>query len=139
MYIANSCLESFKLKQKEVHNKLLCEIEQNQKDILNTKLILTSLEEEKVLLIRQIETFKAKHGMIKDAYEELLIEQFETMRLSFIKKIEEMNSDITITKSTLKKTILYLEEELKQEKQIKEVFLKQLTDYQKIIQDNKLN
>jgi len=77
--------------------------------------------------------------MIKDAYEELLIEQFETMRLSFIKKIEEINIDVTQTKSTLRKTILYLEEELKQEKQVKEVFLKQLSDYQKIVQDNKLN
>lgn len=70
---------------------------------------------------------------MKDAYEELLIEQFETMRNSFIKKIENINIELVTIKSNYKKSIIYIEEELKQEKQIKELFLKQFSELQKLI------
>ena len=61
----------------------------------------------------------------------MLIEQFDTMRNAFISKIENMNLEINNIKINSRKTIFYIEEELNQEKHIKELFLNQISDLQK--------
>ncbi len=130
---ANSTLDTFKNRAQGNIDKLLEELSQTSKELSEYKIKISSLEEEKVLLNQQIAIIKNRHGLIKDAYEELLIEQFETMRNSFIKKLENVNSELVTIRSNYKKSSLYIEEELKQEKQIKELFLKQFSELQKLI------
>lgn len=45
-----------------------------------------------------------------------------------------MNAELNNTKLSYRKQIQYYEEELKQEKYIKELFLRQLTEFQKMFQ-----
>ena len=126
-------MDTFKQRSKDNLEKLLEELSQSSKELSEHKIRLSSYEEEKILLTQQIATIKSRHGLVKDAYEELLIEQFETMRNSFIKKIENINMELVAIKYNYKKSIIYIEEELKQEKQIKELFLNQFSQLQKLI------
>lgn len=98
-------------------------------EIISNKLKVC--EEEKILLEEQVKTIKLKHGIAKDNYEDLLIEQFEVMRSSFLKKLEEVTLELNNNKTNHRKSIFYLEEELKQEKQIKDLFVRQISNLQK--------
>jgi hypothetical protein len=56
------------------------------------------------------------------------------MRNSFLSKIDLINAELSNTKLSYRKQIQYYEEELKQEKYIKELFLRQVTEFQKMFQ-----
>ena len=66
-----------------------------------------------------------------ESYEQLLQEQFDEMKKSFMKKIEQQNNTITDMKIDARKKIYSLEDELKQVTYIKDVFLKQITELKK--------
>lgn len=53
------------------------------------------------------------------------------MKNKFIEKIDELNKEISSQKSEFRKKIYYLEEELTQTKEVKDLFLKQITELQK--------
>ena len=121
------------MESKSSIEKIFEELAQAQKEISYIKLKSTSNDEEKILLEQQVRRLQSSNGY-KDAYEELLIEQFETMRNSFLTKIELINSELNVLKSNSRKQLFYMEEELKQEKYVKELFLRQVNDLQKLVE-----
>ncbi len=58
------------------------------------------------------------------------------MKSAFIKKIEELNEEINKIKIESRKKIYFIEEELTQTKNVKDLFLKQIIDLQKRINKN---
>jgi len=62
-------------------------------------------------------------------------EQFENMRKSFIKKIEELNEEIHRIKIESRRKINTLQEDLTQITYVKDVFLRQITELQKRIKE----
>ena len=65
------------------------------------------------------------------------MEQFDKMRGFFLNKIDILNSEVHDIKISTRKQIHYIEDELKQEKHVKELFLRQINELQRLI-DNKL-
>lgn len=63
-------------------------------------------------------------------------EQFDLMKNSFIDKIKEIEEEFNEYKITNRKKLYNTTEELKQATFLKEIFLRQLTDYQKIYNIN---
>ena len=59
-------------------------------------------------------------------------EQFSTMKNSFLKKITDMNEEFNQYKSQSRRKIYNLEEDFNQASYLKDIFLKQITEYQKI-------
>lgn len=60
-------------------------------------------------------------------------EQFDVMKNSFLKTVEDLNSDINNKKIEFRRKVYDLEEELSQTKHVKDVFLKQITELQRKI------
>ena len=54
------------------------------------------------------------------------------MKNSFVQKIDQLNEQLISEKSNYRKKVYYLEEELEKTKNIKDLFLRQLTELQKI-------
>jgi hypothetical protein len=67
-----------------------------------------------------------------ESYEVLLKEQFDTMKASFVKKIDQLNDEICTQRTGFRKKISYLEEELNQTKHVKDLLVKQVTEFQKL-------
>jgi hypothetical protein len=53
------------------------------------------------------------------------------MKSAFIKKLEDLNEEINKIKIDSRKKLYYMEEELSQTKNVKDLFLKQIIDLQK--------
>jgi hypothetical protein len=87
-------------------------------------------------LKRKIE-FLNKNALKKEpdfeSYEQLLQEQFDIMKTAFVTKVEDLNSELNTQKIDSRKKIYELEEDLTQTKQVKDLFLKQITELQKKI------
>ena len=65
-----------------------------------------------------------------DSYEEVLKEQFETMRNAFQKKIEDLNEELNDVKRDSRIKVYQLELELKENIKLKNNFLKQIISLQ---------
>lgn len=63
-------------------------------------------------------------------------EQFDNMKKSFLEKIKDMEEDASGYKVQARRKIYTLEEDLKQATYLKDIFLRQITDYQKIYNIN---
>lgn len=63
-------------------------------------------------------------------------EQFESMKSSFLKKISDMDEEFSQYKLQSRRKVYSLEEEFKQAQYLKDIFLRQLTEYQKIYHIN---
>ena len=59
-------------------------------------------------------------------------EQFDSMKSSFLKKVTELSEELIQMKSQYRRQIYGLEEDHKQATYLKDIFLKQITEYQKI-------
>ena len=59
-------------------------------------------------------------------------EQFENMKNSFLVKIKNLEEEGITFKTNSRRKIYNLEEELKQAVYLKDIFLRQITEYQKI-------
>ncbi len=66
-----------------------------------------------------------------ESYEELMQEQFDTMKKSFIKKIEIQNDEVNNLKLDSRRKVNNLQDELNQVTHTKHLFLKQITELQK--------
>lgn len=55
------------------------------------------------------------------------------MRTAFLNKIDILNADLNETKNTYKKQVFYLNDELKNEKYIKELFVRQISELQRLV------
>lgn len=70
---------------------------------------------------------------LNESYENLMQEQFIIMKESFTKEIEKLNKGIVKKELEFKKKIIELEEELNETKRVKELFMKQIFEFQKMI------
>ena len=65
-----------------------------------------------------------------DSYEEVLKEQFETMKNSFLRKIETLDEELNNVKQESRLKLYQMEEEMKESNYLKNVFLKQVISLQ---------
>ena len=59
-------------------------------------------------------------------------DQFNGMKSTFLKKITDLTEDISKLKSDSRRKIMSIEEDFKKATYLKDVFLRQITEYQKI-------
>ena len=95
-----------------------------------------NLESKYNMIVLERETLKKNIIYLKgkrydpDSYEEVLKEQFETMRNAFQKKIEDLNEELNDVKRDSRIKVYQLELELKENIKLKNNFLKQIISLQ---------
>ena len=87
------------------------------------------INEERKSLKKNIDKLK-KTEYDPDSYEEVLREQFETMKNSFLKKIEGLDEELNNVKQESRLKLYQMEEEMKETNYLKNVFLNQLITLQ---------
>ena len=87
------------------------------------------INEERKSLKKNIDKLK-KTEYDPDSYEEVLREQFETMKNSFLKKIEGLDEELNNVKQESRLKLYQMEEEMKESNYLKNVFLNQLITLQ---------
>ena len=87
------------------------------------------INEERKTLKKEIDKVK-KGGFDQDSYEAVLRDQFETMKRSFIEKLDSLNEELNNVKQESRVKIYQTEEEMKECNHLKNVFLNQLVTLQ---------
>ena len=87
------------------------------------------INEERKSLKKNIDKFK-KGDYDPDSYEEVLREQFETMKNAFLKKIEVLDEELNNVKQESRLKLYQMEEEMKESNYLKNVFLNQVITLQ---------
>ena len=87
------------------------------------------INEERKSLKKNIDKLK-KTNYDPDSYEEVLKEQFETMKNSFLRKIETLDEELNNVKQESRLKLYQMEEEMKESNYLKNVFLKQVISLQ---------
>ena len=87
------------------------------------------INEERKSLKKNIDKLK-KTNYDPDSYEEVLKEQFETMKNSFLRKIETLDEELNNVKQESRLKLYQMEEEMKETNYLKNVFLKQVISLQ---------
>ena len=64
--------------------------------------------------------------MSSDSYEKILLNQFDMMKNTLSKKVDEMTNQLNEIQIDSRKKIYELEQELKESERLKEVFLQQI-------------
>ena len=77
-----------------------------------------------------------KGGFDQDSYEAVLRDQFETMKKSFMIKLENLNEELNNVKQESRIKIYQVEEEMKECNYLKNVFLNQLVTLQAKLENN---
>ena len=77
-----------------------------------------------------------KGGLDQDSYEAVLRDQFETMKKSFMIKLENLNEELNNVKQESRIKIYQVEEEMKECNYLKNVFLNQLVTLQAKLENN---
>ena len=109
---------------------------QNGEEIRNLENKLKNLQAKYDLILLERENLKKNILYLKgkkydpDSYEEVLKEQFETMRNAFQRKIEELNEELNDIRRDSRIKIYQLELELKENIKLKNNFLKQIIGLQ---------
>ena len=109
---------------------------QNKLEIRNLENKLKSLQTKYDMVILERESLKKNIIYLKgkkydpDSYEEVLKEQFETMRNAFVIKIEELNEKLNDIKRDSRIRVYQLDLELKENIKLKNTFLKQIISLQ---------
>ena len=87
------------------------------------------INEERKTLKKEIDKIR-KGGFDQDSYEAVLRDQFETMKRSFIEKLDNLNEELNNVKQESRVKIYQTEEEMKECNHLKNVFLNQLVTLQ---------
>ena len=87
------------------------------------------INEERKTLKKEIDKIR-KGGFDQDSYEAVLRDQFETMKRSFIEKLDNLNEELNNVKQESRLKIYQTEEEMKECNHLKNVFLNQLVTLQ---------
>ena len=109
---------------------------QNKTELKNLENKLKSLQTKYDMVVLERESLKRNIIYLKgkkydpDSYEEVLKEQFETMRNAFVIKIDELNEELNDIKRDSRVRIYQLELELKETVKLKNNFLKQIISLQ---------
>ena len=107
-------------------NKELVELQikyKNKEDEYDTLII------EKNKLIKKVEYLSGRK-LDPNSYEEVLREQSELMRKTFIEKIDDLNDELINIKQETRIKIYQMQEEIKEKKQLNELFLNQVISLQ---------
>ena len=87
------------------------------------------INEERKTLKKEMDKIR-KGGFDQDSYEAVLRDQFETMKRSFIEKLDSLNEELNNVKQESRFKIYQTEEEMKECNHLKNVFLNQLVTLQ---------
>ena len=118
---------------KKIGNDLM---NKNKDEVKNLENKLKSLQAKYDMILLERESLKKNIIYLKgkkydpDSYEEVLKEQFETMRNAFIQKIDDLNEELNDIKRNSRIQIYQLELELKENVRLKNNFLKQIISLQ---------
>ena len=118
---------------KKIGNDLM---NQNKIEIRNLENKLKSLQTKYDMILLERESLKKNIIYLKgkrydpDSYEEVLKEQFETMRNAFVLKIGELNEELNDIKRDSRIRVYQLDLELKENIKLKNSFLKQIISLQ---------
>ena len=93
------------------------------------------INEERKSLKKEIDKVK-KGGFDQDSYEAVLRDQFETMKRSFMEKLDNLNEELNNVKQESRLKIYQTEEEMKECNYLKNVFLNQLVTLQAKLENN---
>ena len=93
------------------------------------------INEERKSLKKEIDKVK-KGGFDQDSYEAVLRDQFETMKKSFMEKLDNLNEELNNVKQESRLKIYQTEEEMKESNYLKNVFLNQLVTLQAKLENN---
>ena len=93
------------------------------------------MNEERKSLKKEFDKVR-KGGFDQDSYEAVLREQFETMKRSFIEKLDNLNEELNNVKQESRLKIYQVEEEMKECNYLKNVFLNQLVTLQAKLENN---
>ena len=108
----------------------------NKDEIKNLENQLKSLQSKYDMIVLERESLKKNIIFLKgkkydpDSYEEVLKEQFETMRNAFMQKIDDLNEELNNISRNSRIKIYQLELELKENVKLKNNFLKQIISLQ---------
>ena len=109
---------------------------QNKTEMKNLENKLKSLQAKYDMILIECSNLKKNIIYLKgkkydpDSYEEVLKEQFETMRNAFVIKIDDLNEELTSIKRESRVKIYQLELDLKENIKLKNTFLKQIISLQ---------
>jgi len=93
------------------------------------------INEERKSLKKEIDKVR-KGGFDQDSYEAVLRDQFETMKRSFMEKLDSLNEELNNVKHESRLKIYQTEEEMKECNYLKNVFLNQLVTLQAKLENN---
>ena len=93
------------------------------------------INEERKSLKKEMDKVK-KGGFDQDSYEAVLRDQFETMKTSFMEKLDNLNEELNNVKQESRLKIYQTEEEMKESNYLKNVFLNQLVTLQAKLENN---
>ena len=124
----------FKKIQNETSRKLDTEIKELNDKLTKITENYNTLKLENQSLKKQTDLFHSKN-FNADSYEQVLLEQFETMKNAFVRKLEEVNEELNQTKSETRVKLYNMEQELKDTKRLKDVFLEQVVQLQKQLEN----
>ena len=93
------------------------------------------INEERKTLKKEIDKIR-KGGFDQDSYEAVLRDQFETMKRTFIEKLDNLNEELNNVKQESRLKIYQTEEEMKECNHLKNVFLNQLVTLQAKLENN---
>ena len=93
------------------------------------------INEERKSLKKEVDKMR-KGGFDQDSYEAVLRDQFETMKKSFMIKLENLNEELNNVKQESRIKIFQVEEEMKECNYLKNVFLNQLVTLQAKLENN---
>ena len=93
------------------------------------------INEERKSLKKEVDKMR-KGGFDPDSYEAVLRDQFETMKKSFMIKLENLNEELNNVKQESRVKIYQIEEEMKECNYLKNVFLNQLVTLQSKLEIN---
>ena len=93
------------------------------------------INEERKSLKKEVDKMR-KGGFDQDSYEAVLRDQFETMKKSFMIKLENLNEELNNVKQESRIKIYQVEEEMKECNYLKNIFLNQLVTLQAKLENN---
>ena len=93
------------------------------------------INEERKSLKKEVDKMR-KGGFDQDSYEAVLRDQFDTMKKSFMIKLENLNEELNNVKQESRIKIYQVEEEMKECNYLKNVFLNQLVTLQAKLENN---
>ena len=126
-------VNNYDVQLKKLGNDLMNKNKDELRDLENK---LKNLESKYEMIVLERESLKKNIIYLKgkkydpDSYEEVLKEQFETMRKAFTQKIDDLNEELNDVKRDSRVRIYNLELELKENVRLKNNFLKQIISLQ---------